>query len=288
MRKILISIGLLILTLLIVAGTFFFIYVRPFMTKMKTTNTIQYDPQLTLVISGGGNTGILVSDSVVLVIDTKMNDAAEALSKTVHDLAGKKPIIVVNTHIHTDHTSGNKFYEGQTIIAGGNYDKDFWIKECGDKGVPTVWLKDSMTLKIGDETVTIINLPWSAHTQSDVFVYLQNRKMLFGGDVILNSQAPAMFSRYKADGYGYLKAFDYVEQRFDINKVVPGHGPVGGKEVIDNYKDFFIDMKLAALDPSRKKELINKYKDYGQIPFLMSPAAAESWFEEHKSPAANH
>jgi cyclase len=191
---------------------------------------------------------------------------------------------VVNTHIHTDHTGGNKFYEGQTIIAGGNYDRDFWVKECGDKGVPTVWVKDSLILKIGDETVTILNLPWSAHTQSDVFVYLQNRKMLFGGDVILNRQSPAIFDRYKGNGYGYLKAFDYVEQRFDINKVVPGHGDVGGIEVINNFKDFFIDMKVAALDPAKKKELLDKYKDWNQVPFLMSPAAAEGYFEKHPQP----
>jgi len=284
MKRVLIALGLLILTVGLTACILFLVYVNPFMQKMKVVTTIQYDPQLTLVLGGGGNTGILVSDSAVLVIDTKMNDAADSLSKTVHALAGNKPIIVVNTHIHTDHTTGNKFYEGQTIIAGGNYDKDFWVKECGDKGVPTVWLKDSMTFKMGDETVTIINLPWAAHTQSDVFVYLHNRKMLFGGDVILNRQSPAMFSQYKASGYGYLKAFDYVVQRFDINKVVPGHGDVGGIEVINNYKDFFIDMKLAALDPAKKKELLDKYKDWNQIPFLMSPAATEGFFEKHPQP----
>ena len=284
MKRILIALALLIVTLVMTACIFYGVYVNPFMQKMKTITTIKYDPQLTLVLSGGGNTGILVSDSVVLVIDTKMNAAADSLSTMVHALADKKPIIVVNTHIHTDHTSGNKFYEGQTIIAGGNYDKDFWVKECGDKGVPTVWVKDSLVFKVGDETVTILNLPWNAHTQSDVFVYLQNRKMLFGGDVILNRQAPAMFDRYKADGYGYLRAFDYVEKRFDINKVVPGHGDVGGIEVINNFKDFFIDMKLAALDPSRKKELLDKYKDWNQIPFLMSPAAVEGFFEKHPKP----
>jgi cyclase len=211
-----------------------------------------------------------------------MNDAAESLYKAVKELAGNKPIIVVNTHVHTDHTSGNKFYEGQKIIAGGNYDKQFWIKECGDKGIPTIWLKDSLTLKVGDETVTILNLPWNAHTQSDVFVYLQNRKMLFGGDVILNRQAPAMLSRYKADGYGYLRAFDYLTKRFDIAKVIPGHGEMGGVEVIQNFKEFFEDMKLASLDNSRKKELLDKYKDWKQIPYVMSPAAAEGFFEDNK------
>ena len=286
MRKFFIRLLLLISVLGLVAVTLFLIYVYPFMKEMKKMTTINYDPQLTIILGGGGNSGILVSDSVVLVIDTKMKDEADSLYQTVKALAGNKPIIVVNTHVHGDHTGGNKFYKGQTIIAGGNYDKEFWEKEDGKEGVPTVWLKDSLVFKVGDETVTILNLPWSAHTQSDVFVYLSNRKMLFGGDVILNKQSPAMFSRYNADGYGYLRAFDYLPQRFEINKVVPGHGPMGGIEVINNYKDFFIDMKLAALDPSRKKELLDKYKDWKHIPFIMSPGATEGFFEDHKDPTA--
>ena len=286
MRKFLIRLLLLISILGLAAVTLFLIYVYPFMKEMKKMTTIKYDPQLTIILGGGGNSGILVSDSLVLVIDTKMKDEADSLYQTVKALAGNKPIIVVNTHVHSDHTGGNKFYKGQTIIAGGNYDKAFWEKEDGIEGEPTVWLKDSLVFKVGDETVTVLNLPWSAHTQSDVFVYLLNRNMLFGGDVILNKQSPVMLSRYNADGYAYLKAFDYLAQRFAIDKVVPGHGPMGGIEVIDNYKDFFIDMKLAALDPSRKKELLDKYKDWKQIPFIMSPGATEGFFEDHKAPTA--
>ena len=283
MRKFFTRLGLLILLILAGAGTFFFVYVKPFMTKMNTVNTVQYDPKLTLVMGGGGNSGILVSDSAVLVIDTKMDDAALELSKKVKELAGNKPVIVVNTHIHTDHTGGNKYFIGQTIIAGGNYDKEFWTKEAGKEGTPTVWLKDSITLQMGDERVTILNLSWNAHTQSDVFVYLQNRKMLFGGDVILNRQAPAMFARYTSNGYGYLHAFDYLTKRFDVEKVVPGHGELGGKEVIDNFRDFFNDMKLASLDQAREKELMSKYKDWAQIPFIMAPSVAEGFFKDNKT-----
>ena len=286
MRKFVLRLLLLLSVLGLIAVTLFLIYVYPFMKEMKKMTTIKYDPQLTIILGGGGNSGILVSDSVVLVIDTKMKDEADSLYQTVKALAGNKTIIVVNTHVHGDHTGGNKFYKGQTIIAGGNYDKVFWEKEDGKEGVPTVWLKDSLVFKVGDETVTVLNLPWNAHTQSDVFVYLSNRKMLFGGDVILNKQAPAMFSRYNADGYGYLKAFDYLPKRFEISKVVPGHGEAGGIEVINDYKDFFIDMKLAALDPARKTELLTKYKDWKQIPVLMSPGATEGFFEDHKTPMA--
>ena len=283
MRKILLRLGLLVLVLIAGLATFFFVYLYPFMNKMKVTNITRVDPQFTIITGGGGNSGILISDSLVLVIDTKQDDAAEALAKQVKELAAGKPIIVVNTHVHPDHSKGNQYYEGSTIIAGGNYDKEFWLNEAGKKGVPTVWLKDSMIIQMGEERVTILNLPWAAHTQSDILVYLEKRKVLFGGDVILNQLAPAMFSRYKANGYGYLHTFDYVLTRFDITQVVPGHGPVGGVEVVNNYKDFFIDMKLAALDPSREKELLAKYEKWGQIPFLMSPSAVEGFFKDNKT-----
>jgi cyclase len=175
--------------------------------------------------------------------------------------------------VHTDHTFGNKLFKGQTIIAGGNYDKDFWIKQDGEASLPTVWVKDSLVLNMGDETVTILNLPFSAHTQSDVMVYLHNHKMLFGGDVILNHSAPVLLGTFNADADGYLKAFDLVEKRFDIAKVVPGHGPVGGIEVIDNYRAYFKDMKAVAADDSQAKTLEAKYAGWAQIPMIMSPSA---------------
>jgi len=282
MKKFFLRLVILVSVVVLIAVTLFFIYVYPFMKEMQKITTIQYDPRMTVMLGGGGNSGILVSDSAVLVIDTKMSGGADSLYHLVKALTGgKKPVIVVNTHIHTDHTGGNKLFHGQTIIAGGSYDPAFWTAECGKEGTPTVWVKDSLTIRMGEETVTIINLTWNAHTQSDVFVYLHNRKMLFGGDVILNHAAPAMFARYNADGYGYLKAFDYLIQRFDIAKVVPGHGDMGGPEVISAYRDYFTDMKLAALDHSKENELVAKYADYRHIPRLMSSEAVVDWFEKH-------
>lgn len=279
-RKILIRLALFILIVAGAGWVLFMIYINPFLQKMKHTSTLNYDPKLTLVLGGGGNSGILVSDSAVLVIDTKMREQAEELAKKVKILAGNKRIIIVNTHIHVDHTEGNKYYANATIIACGNYDKAFWIRENGNAGVPTVWVKDSLIIPMGDETVTIYNLPWAAHTQSDLFVYLQHRKMLFGGDVILNKQAPAMLDQFRADPYGYLRAFDSLSLRFNIEKVVPGHGEIGGPEVISDFKNFFIDMKVASLDQAKEKELLEKYKDWNQIPFIMSPKAAEERFKK--------
>ena len=273
-KKILKWIGIVILILVAIGGSLYMIYVRPFMQKMKETNTIQYDKELTLVMGGGGNSGVLVSDSLVVVVDTKMDEAAEQFDKMVRELAGNKSVLVVNTHYHPDHSKGNKLYKGQTIIAGANYTKEFWIKEAGEETLPTEWLKDKIDIKMGDDTVTLFNFGKNAHTASDIFVYLHKRKMLFGGDVILNKQAPVLLGTASADGY--MEAFDVLPKMFDIQKVVPGHGAMGGIEIINNFKQYFIDMETAATDDSKKDELVAKYKDWNQIPFLMSPGATIS------------
>jgi cyclase len=200
------------------------------------------------------------------------------LYKTVKQIAGPKPILVINTHIHPDHTKGNIHYKGQQIMAGGNYSPEFWMREAGKESMPTQWLKDRMDIRMGNDTVTILNLAKNIHTPSDVVVYLHKRKMLFTGDVVLNKQAPVLLGN--ADPEGYLAAFDWLQKRFPILLVVPGHGDVGGPEVIDTFRQYFKDMKLAASDPSKEEELLAKYKDWNQLPIVMSPSATISAFKK--------
>jgi glyoxylase-like metal-dependent hydrolase (beta-lactamase superfamily II) len=277
-KKILKGAGILLLIVIVTGITLYMIYLRPFMNKMKETSVINYDKELTLVIGGGGNSGILTSDSLVIVIDTKMDEAAKQLYEKVKALAGNKPILVINTHYHPDHSKGNSYYKGQTIIAGGNYTKELWIKEAGAESLPTEWLKDRMDIKMGDDTLTILNLAKDIHTASDMVVYLHKRKMLFGGDVILNKQAPVLMG--KADPDAYMTAFDALPKLFEIKKIVPGHGAMGGIELIDVFREYFNDMKTASTDASQKDELIEKYKDWNQIPIVMSPGATIKAFQK--------
>ena len=72
-KKILIGIAL-ILVLLITGGS---MYLYPAYTFFFQTETQLLDKDLTLVLGGGGNSGILVTDKAVVVIDTKMGGDAE-------------------------------------------------------------------------------------------------------------------------------------------------------------------------------------------------------------------
>ena len=133
---------------------------------------------------------MLVTDSAVVVIDTKMMKPAEALYKLAKEKAGQKKIIVINTHFHSDHTGGNQYYKGCKIYMG-DYDKDFLQKNLKPDQMPTDLVKDSLFLNLGNETVEIFNLG-QAHTMKDMVVYLKNRKMFFTGDLVFDKMNPVL------------------------------------------------------------------------------------------------
>jgi glyoxylase-like metal-dependent hydrolase (beta-lactamase superfamily II) len=272
-------VGIIVGSLVVILGALYLVYVQPVMTKLQSQNTVHYDQNLTIYEGGGGNTGVLVSDSLVIVIDTKMGSAAEELATTVKEVANGKPILAINTHYHIDHTSGNRLFNGHTLLAGGGYTPETWVKEGSKEDMPTEWLRDKKDIIVNDDTVTIFTLNMVAHTAGDVFVYLHNRKMLFGGDVILNGQVPSINN---GQPEGYLTAFDRLQSEFDIRKVVPGHGPIGGIEILENFRQYFIDMKTAANDASRHDVLVDKYKDWTQVPMLMSSGNVIDGFRKNE------
>ena len=279
LKKILKWAGIIVLLLAIIVGVLYMVYLKPFFGKMKETSTIEVDSQLTLVLGGGGNSAIFNSADKVVVIDTKMDDAAKNLHDKVIQIAGNKPITIINTHLHPDHTGGNELYKGATIIAGGNYTPKEWETDAAKNSMPTVWLKDHEDIYLDNDTLTVFNLQYAAHTISDIMVYDHHRKILFSGDVILNKQAPVLMGN--ADVNGYMQAFEYVTSHFDIKSIVPGHGKMSDKNLIDTFRQYFIDMKMASKYPADKKMLVAKYADWMQIPIFMSPGATISYFEKH-------
>ena len=119
-KKIFISIGIALLVIIIGAIVIFYPAIR-FMTQNEI---VPFDQSLTLMLGGGGNSGIIIGDSAVVVVDTKMMSGSEDLYKLAKEKAGRKPIIVINTHYHKDHVNGNKFYKGSKIYIG-SYEKEF-------------------------------------------------------------------------------------------------------------------------------------------------------------------
>lgn len=245
------------------------IYMYPAYKFFFHTEVQQADKDLTLVLGGGGNSGILVTDQAVVVIDTKMGSDADDLYKLVKEKAGIKKIIVINTHYHGDHLKGNHLYKGCQIYIG-NYDRSFLKKEVGADDMPNSLVKDSLVLDLGSETLVLYDLG-QAHTWHDLVVYLKNRKMLFSGDLIFHHVNPVLKKESGANVDKWIAVLDLILKKPDIEQIVPGHGAIDGKEMAESLKSYFTDMKTAAKDPSRAVELKKKYEDWMELPMMASP-----------------
>ncbi len=274
-KKILLYTGVVFLAL-VAAGT---IYMYPFYTFFFTPVTTVIRPEFT-VISGGGNSSILVTDSALLVVDTKMGSMAKDLFKTVKGKAGIKKIIVINTHLHGDHCYGNYLFNGSKIYIG-DYNKAFAEKSMKPEDMPTDFIADSLVLSLGNEDVVLLNVG-QAHTFSDMVIYLKNRKILITGDVVFNKINPALIRSDGTDIEKWMAVLDKLSKRWEISTVVPGHGDIGGPEILAAMKEYFADMELAASDKSSADVNKKKYDGWREMPLMSSPARTIKFIKDSK------
>jgi glyoxylase-like metal-dependent hydrolase (beta-lactamase superfamily II) len=246
-----------------------FIFLLPAFRFYTHSEEIKLNDNL-LVITGGGNSGILITEKAIVVIDTKMGSGAEKLADRARELAGNKPIVVINTHLHGDHVRGNYLYPGSEKFMGA-YDTLFLKQKVEEENLPVFLVEDSVILDMGDELLVLRNMG-NAHTYDDLVVYLPYHRILFTGDLVLNKINPPLFKDAGASVKGWLHVLDLIKADYQPLTIIPGHGKPGGPELIEELEEYFTDMKSAADDPVLKKQIMVKYKDWTKIPFMTSPS----------------
>ena len=204
--------------------------------------------------SFAANAGIIIGTDGVLVVDTLIS--AKEGARFLADIrkVTSKPIkYVVNTHTHLDHALGNCVFAklGATVISH-EADRTLLatkgaeiLKNAGNYGlkpddmvgteivVPTLAFSDKLTIDLGGEEVRLIRTAPS-HTEGSLVVYLPARKLLFSGDILFTD-----FHPYLADGdfSGWTKTIDLL-LAMDIERIVPGHGPLSSKKDLREMKDY--------------------------------------------------
>ncbi|MGI6344277.1 MAG: MBL fold metallo-hydrolase [Bacillota bacterium] len=161
----------------------------------------------------------------VIVVDTS---GTEADGKAFAEKAKQNRILFVfNTHEHSDHLAGNACYDVPIISSSAAraailQDEQ---KAAGDRGVPNVHFGDKLGIYAGEE---ILFQQMGGHCPGSAVLYFPERRLLFTGDLIFNGRVPWMG---QADFQRWIDNLAELES-WDLETVVPGHGPVGGKEIL--------------------------------------------------------
>lgn len=189
---------------------------------------------------GDPNTGVVVGDDAVLVVDTQATPVmAEDVITRIRQVTDKPIRHVVLSHYHAVRVLGAAAYRAPNVIASrGTYElivergqQDF-DSEAGRfprlfrdvdsiPGLtwPNVVFQKSLTLFLGRRRVEIRHLG-RGHTKGDTVVWLPEEKVLFSGDLVEYGATP-----YTGDAY--LRDWpDTLERLRDLGpeKLVPGRG----------------------------------------------------------------
>jgi glyoxylase-like metal-dependent hydrolase (beta-lactamase superfamily II) len=189
---------------------------------------------------GDPNTGIIVGDDAVMVIDTQATPVmAQDVIRRIREVTDKPVKYVVLSHYHAVRVLGASAYRPEHVIASRDtYDL---IAERGEADMkseverfprlfravesvpgltwPTLVFERRLTLWLGRLEVDILQLG-RGHTKGDTVVWLPQEKILFSGDLVEYGATPYTGDAYLTDWPATLDAVAALEPA----KLVPGRG----------------------------------------------------------------
>ena len=209
------------------------------------------------------NPAFVVSANGVVVVDPGSSvQVGEMVLAEVEKITEKPILAVFNSHIHGDHWLGNqavraKYPEapiyghervGPKVIAGAGTEWiELMLRMTENATVGTEVVKPDHPVKDGDEIV-IDGLTYAvmnndkAHTDTDIMVHVKERAVMFLGD----NAGHGRILRLEGGSFpGNIEALENALAS-GASVFVPGHGPSGGKEVAERYRDYLHTLYTAA------------------------------------------
>lgn len=226
---------------------------------------------------GHCNNIIIEMKDYLIVVDANFPSGARLVLEDAKKVSPKPVKYVFDTHHHGDHMYGNAVWTkaGAITLAyqGVNeelkrYEPARWQqamkqrKDVADMGVDApeppkeTFSKSSHVISDSTRRVEFFFFGW-AHTRGDGFVYLPKEKVLCTGDAVANGP----YNSVSDGNIGNWPSVIAKAQKLDVQYVLPGHGPSGGKEVLANQKLFFTELHArvaAAIKEGKKLEDIVK------------------------------
>jgi glyoxylase-like metal-dependent hydrolase (beta-lactamase superfamily II) len=200
----------------------------------------QLKPNVYWIEGGGGNSGVIVGDKGVIVVDAKTTAAAgKELLDNIAKITPKPVTTVILTHSDGDHVNGlASFPAGITIVAHQNNKKEQEAAlAAGGRGAPPAGhlptqsvSKNKEDLKIDGVKVELLH--WApAHTSGDLVVFLPSEKIVFTGDIITTQPDALIHLEKQGSSEGWVATAKGMAA-LNADQFVPGHGDVQTRAAI--------------------------------------------------------
>lgn len=217
----------------------------------------------------GGNITVAFGKDAVIMVDSEFAPLHDKIKAAIEAIS-KLPIkYLVDTHFHGDHTGGNAAFakDGTTIVANvkvktrlANGTLNFLTgaqnPPAPKEALPTLTYTHQLKLSLKGRIAELRHVE-HAHTDGDTYVYFKSSNVLATGDTFTNHRYPNIDVLNGGNIKGMIAATDaYLKLVNDQTKIVPGHGPLGDKAALGEYRTMLVTARdrMAKLVKEGKSE----------------------------------
>ncbi len=234
---------------------------------------------------GGGNSSVFITSTGVVVVDTKNPGWGQPILDKIKTLTDKPITMIINTHTHGDHVSGNVEFPATVDVVAHENTKANMVRmqpnsatppsatpprnifsENNGKNLPKRTFKDKMTIGKGADQIDLFYFG-RAHTNGDAVVYFPANRIAHIADIFPGTELPIMDSNNGGTGVGFadtlVKASAFVDKNADI--LVNGHRdttstPAELKAYIQFIRNFVKDVQDAKKQGKSVDEVAGSWK----------------------------
>jgi len=211
----------------------------------------------TFMLEGeGGNIVVAVADDGVIMVDDQFAPLHDKIKSAIAKITQQPIRYLVLTHFHRDHTGGNEAFakDGAIIVAQetvkarlatgtkngltGNV-----VPPASPEALPKQTFKDTTTLRLRGRTAELKHVA-DVHTDGDTYIYFPEANVLATGDIVTFGRYPNIDFAYGGNIDGMIRGVDVVlGAAKNDTKIVPGHGPLGTKAQVREYRRMLVDAR---------------------------------------------
>lgn len=220
-----------------------------------------------MLVGAGGNITVQAGDEGILVIDPGSGPRGEDVLAAIRRISDKPIRLVINTHVHSDHTGANETFARVGRWLGGNAPGNSGLglatarvlahenvlrRMSAPSGEPSprpfgAWPTETFfgrdkEIFFNDEAIQLFHQP--GHTDGDVLVFFRRSDVVTSGDLFLTSTYPVIDALTGGSVQGVI---DALNQLLDITipkdkaeggtYVIPGHGRLSDEADVVEYRD---------------------------------------------------
>jgi glyoxylase-like metal-dependent hydrolase (beta-lactamase superfamily II) len=217
----------------------------------------------------GGNITVATARDGIIMVDGEFAPLHDKIKAAISVISNQPIKWLVNTHFHGDHTGGNAPFakDGATVVAHANVKTRLAAGttngltgaktppvEAG--ALPAKTYTDSFKIMMSGRVADLKHIA-NAHTDGDTYVWFKTANVLATGDTFTNGRYPNIDFANGGNIKGMIAAADtYLKLANDKTRIVPGHGPIGDKAALLDYRTMLVTARdrMAALVKDGKSE----------------------------------